>query len=178
MLWRPIWSDCRPRGHPSSRLTARAICSTFTGSATVVKPTDGLGQRPERAPVGAGRSPFVVRVSPFPSLTVVEGNVYLIKASRHRRVHRINQADMPMHSGTKRITQHHDGNSAARKILLVPDILVRRQQNIETCFFSRRQQRAALGKWIVCPTLGQSPPQLHGHAANGRRFAECHGQRE
>ncbi len=85
----------------------------------------------------------VIPVSRFPSLFLVEGNVDLTKAAGRRRVHRINnQAEVPVHSGTKRITQHHDGNSAAHKILLVPDILVRRQKYIETRFFGRPQQCA------------------------------------
>jgi len=62
------------------------------------------------------------------------GDVHLGKAPRRRRLHRRNDLrNVWSDEGPSPQAQHHYGNLAALKILLVAEILVRGDKYLETC---------------------------------------------
>ncbi len=72
-----------------------------------------------------------------------EGNIDLNITARFCRVHcNHNSVNVELHSGPLGITQHDNCNPTARQVLLVLDVLVGREQDIESGFFRRREQIA------------------------------------
>src|SRR5438105_7073691 len=70
-------------------------------------------------------------------ITQLKRYVHLGKAAQRGRVHcRYHAINVAVDGGPLRIAKHHDGNPAAFEVLLVLDIFFRREQDIETGFFS------------------------------------------
>lgn len=76
----------------------------------------------------------------IPPMRLGSRNLDLNIAATHRRAHCFNNA---LHMGTQLRPllnpENHDGDFPVRKILLVAQILVGRQQNIEASLFGNRQ---------------------------------------